>query len=79
MSDMEKTNYKEYYSPKEAAEMLSVNRKTILTLINSGRLKATNIAVGTRALYRISIVELANFINSNKDYGPRDTKNQETD
>lgn len=74
MSDM-----KEFYSPKEAAEMLSVNRKTILTLINSGRLKATNIAVGTRALYRISRSELENFINQNKEYGTGDTKNQETD
>lgn len=70
---------KEFYSPKEAAEMLSVNRKTILTLINSGRLKATNIAVGTRALYRISRSELENFINQNKEYGTGDTKNQETD
>ncbi|MFA5438173.1 MAG: helix-turn-helix domain-containing protein [Candidatus Omnitrophota bacterium] len=69
---------KEFYSPKEAAEMLSVNRKTILTLINSGRLKATNIAVGTRALYRISRSELENFINQNKEYGTGDTKNQET-
>lgn len=70
---------KEFYSPKEAAEMLSVNRKTILTLINSGRLKATNIAVGTRALYRISRSELENFINQNKEYGTGDTKNQETE
>lgn len=69
---------KEFYSPKEAAEMLSVNRKTILTLINSGRLKATNIAVGTRALYRISRSELENFINQNKEYGTGNTKNQET-
>jgi len=62
---------KEYYSPKEAAEILSVNRKTILTLINSGKIVATNIAVGSRALYRISKQELNNFINKNQDYGQR--------
>lgn len=55
---------KEYYSPKEAAEKLSVNRKTILSLINSGRIKATNMATGTRALYRIPRKELEKFINS---------------
>jgi len=69
---------KEFYSPKEAAEILSVNRKTILTLVNSGRIKATNVAVGTRALYRIPRAELENFINSNKEYGPGNTKNQES-
>jgi len=70
---------KEFYSPKEAAELLSVNRKTILSLINSGRIKATNIAVGTRALYRVAREDLDKFINSNQEYGQRNTKDKEID
>ena len=57
---------KEYYSPKDAAELLSVNRKTILSLINSKRINAINMAVGKRPLYRISRLELKNFIENHK-------------
>lgn len=61
-----------YFSTKEVAEALSISIKTALTLINSGRLKATNIAVGSRALYRVTGRDLNKFINSNK-YGKRNT------
>jgi excisionase family DNA binding protein len=65
---------KEYYSTKEVAEILGINRKTLLSLIKSNKIVATNIAVGSRALYRISREELDKFTNSNK-YGERHTKN----
>ena len=65
---------REYYSTKEVAEMLAINRKTLLSLIKSNKIVATNIAVGDRALYRISREELDKFTNSNK-YGKGHTKN----
>jgi excisionase family DNA binding protein len=65
-----------YFSTKEVAEMLSISIKTVLSLINSGRIKATNLAVGSRALYRVTSRDLNKFINSNK-YGKRNTDNQE--
>lgn len=64
-----------YLTTKEVAEMLSISVKTTLSLINSGRIKATNIAVGTRALYRITTDDLDKFINDNK-YGKRNSKNK---
>ena len=45
---------KDYYSTKEVAEKLSLNKQTILSLINTGKLKAANVAVGKRAIYRIT-------------------------
>jgi len=69
---------KEYFSPKELAELLSVDRKTIFSLINSGRIRATNMASGSRALYRISREELNRFTNNKQEYGSRHTKHQKT-
>ena len=66
-----------YFSPKEVAELLSINKKTVLSLINSGRIKATNIAIGSRALYRVTSSDLNKFINSNK-YGKRNSEDQKT-
>jgi excisionase family DNA binding protein len=54
---------KDYYSTKEVAEKLSLNKQTILSLINTGKLKAANVAVGKRAIYRITQEELNKFIN----------------
>jgi len=60
---------KDYYSPKEVSEILSVNRKTILSLINLGKIQAVNIAVGSRSLYRIPKEELDKFLNNSQKYG----------
>lgn len=67
----------EFYSPKKAAEILSVNREHILRLINSGKLPASNVGTGHRNVYRISKQDLDNFINqNNKTHGQsRDPKN----
>lgn len=66
-----------YFSTKEVAEMLSINTRTVILLINSGRIKATNIAAGSRARYRVTSSELDKFINDNK-YGKRNSNNKKT-
>ncbi len=58
---------KEFYTPKDAAEMLSVNKLTILRLIKGGKIQATNMGTGRRMVYRISKDVLSGFIN--KKYG----------
>lgn len=68
----------EYYSPIKAAEVLGVNREHILRLIKSGKIVASNIGTGHRAVYRISHEELANYLKKNKlktDGQPRPPEN----
>lgn len=64
---------KDFYSPKEVAKILSVDYRTILYLITSKKLEVTNLAVGTRPLYRISHAQLQNLIKNKKPYGTRNT------
>jgi excisionase family DNA binding protein len=68
----------EYYSPVEAAEVLGVNREHILRLIKSGKIVASNIGTGQRAVYRISITEVQHYLKKNKlktDEQPRTPEN----
>jgi excisionase family DNA binding protein len=64
---------KEFYTPKDAADLLSINKMTILRLIKSGQLAATNIGTGQRMVYRISKSALSGFIS--KKHGNGNTKN----
>lgn len=69
---------KEYYSPSEAAEALGVRREHVLRLIKSGKIVASNLGIGQRAVYRISKQELEGYIKKNKTDGqPRTPQNQE--
>lgn len=56
---------KEYYSPKEVAEVLSVNRKHILRLIKGNQLPAFDVGTGQRNVYRISKRDLEEFTKRN--------------
>lgn len=48
----------DYLSVTQAANLLKVNRDNVLSLINSGRLKATNTSKGIRPRYRIAKIDL---------------------
>jgi excisionase family DNA binding protein len=52
------------YTIKEAAEILLVERQTIIRKIEEGRLKAINVGSGKKKTYRISEEALNDFINS---------------
>jgi excisionase family DNA binding protein len=54
---------KEYYSPQEIADKLSLSKQTVLSLIKSGKLKASNLSVGKKAVWRISEESLNKFAN----------------
>jgi len=58
---------KEYYTPQEAAELLSVNKYLILRFINTGKLVASNLGTGQRSVYRISREEIDKFIKKSKN------------
>jgi excisionase family DNA binding protein len=69
---------KEYYSPTEAAEVLGVRREHIVHLIKSGKLIASNVGIGQRTIYRISIEEINNYLKKSKikpDEQPRSPEN----
>jgi len=67
---------KELYSPKEAAEILMVNKEHILRSIKSGKLAAANIGSGKRAVYRISAKDIAKYLQNCKQNGqPRPSEN----
>lgn len=69
---------KEYYTPQEAAELLSTHKQTILRLINSGDLKAVNIGAGSKPYYRIPKISIQEFLSRNKTYEqPRTSVNPE--
>lgn len=57
---------KQFYSPQDAAKVLDVNPYTILRLIKSGRLHATNLGAKNRKMYRISAEDLKAFINQGR-------------
>jgi len=42
-----------YYTPSELSKMLKCNSRTIVTLINQGKLKAINVGTKDRAHWRI--------------------------
>jgi excisionase family DNA binding protein len=58
----------EYYSPTEAAQLLSVSKGTILKLIKKKKIKAVTINLGegkiSRPTYRIPKEEIKNLINN---------------
>ena len=60
---------KDYYTPKEAAELLSVNRRHILRLINLSKLAAYNVGSGQRAIWRISPDQIEKYLKANKSNG----------
>lgn len=69
---------KNIYSPKEAAELLKVTNDHILRLIKSGKLLASNVGLGQRAVWRISHDEINKFLmrsNNKSNEQSRDTKN----
>lgn len=58
------TEQREAYSVTEVADLISADRKVVLRLIHSGRLKAVNISPqdGGRPNYRISAKSLKDFL-----------------
>jgi len=69
---------KDVYSPQQAAELLGVTKDHVLRLIKSGKLVASNIGLGQRAVWRISREGINNFLSESKKESheqPRDTKN----
>lgn len=55
-----------YLSVTEAAKFLSVDRRHITTLINTGKLPAKNVGLGERKFYRVLLSDLVLF-NSPED------------
>lgn len=67
---------KDYYTPKEVAELLQVSKLHVLQLINSGKITAYNVGRRQRSLWRISEEEINNFLKGNKSHvEPRNTEN----
>ena len=72
---------KDIYSPKQAAELLGVTKDHILGLIKSGKLIASNIGLGQRAVWRISREGINNFLSESKKEiheQSRNTQNQKS-
>jgi excisionase family DNA binding protein len=51
-----------YYTPTELAKMLKVNSRTIVTLIEQGKLKAINVGTKNRSHWRIFEGQYLNFL-----------------
>jgi len=50
------------YTPEEVAKLLKVHKQTVYRYIKSGKLKASNISMGTKKYYRISNTDLGDFM-----------------
>lgn len=50
-----------YYTVSETAELIRVSNKTVIRLIKAGKLKALNVSVGKRFIYRIPREEIELF------------------
>lgn len=57
---------KQYYTPQETAELLSVHYLTVLDWIKKGRLPALELGDGKRKIYRITIEHLERFNQKNR-------------
>ena len=53
---------KEFCSPKEVAEMLSVCQETVLRLISNGKIKTSDVGTGKRHVYRVAKHDLNSFL-----------------
>ena len=60
-------NTKYFLSTTDVADLLSVDRKTILLWIKSAKLKAQFKAMKKRKVYRIDILDLLDFLKANPD------------
>jgi len=52
---------KEYYSPQEIADKLSLSKQTVLSLIKAGKLEAADWGVGKKPVWRVSQDSLNKF------------------
>jgi excisionase family DNA binding protein len=52
---------KEYYSPQEIADKLSLSKQTVLSLIKAGKLEAADWGVGKKPVWRVSQESLNKF------------------
>lgn len=71
------TNGTNYLSVTQAAQLMQVNRDNVLSLINSGRLKATNTSKGYRPRYRIAKTDLENLGRA-KEINKKNRKSKST-
>lgn len=60
-------NTKYFLSSTDVADLLSVDRRTILEWIKSNKLKAQFKAMKKRKVYRIDILDLLDFLRNNPD------------
>ncbi len=60
------TENEELLTVEEVARRLKVNQKRIYQLIQSGELEATNIGGEKRNIYRISVTDFNNYLQSHK-------------
>ncbi|MGA2061154.1 MAG: helix-turn-helix domain-containing protein [Thermoguttaceae bacterium] len=67
----------DYLSVTEAARLMQVNRDNVLSLINTGRLRATNTSRGYRPRYRIARADLE-AMGRVKEVGKKTHKNKST-
>lgn len=58
-----------YLTTSQVADLLSVNRTTVLRWIDSGRMSARVLRYGPRSLIRIPESEVADFIRRWEDTG----------
>lgn len=54
---------KEFYTTREFAELLSVHPKTVINLIHAKKIRAVNVSIGKKPVYRILCKEYLRFIS----------------
>lgn len=59
-------NKKQYYTPTETAELLSVHYLTVLGWIKKGKLAALELGDGKRKIYRVTPEHLEKFNKENR-------------
>jgi excisionase family DNA binding protein len=53
---------KEFYTTKEFAELLSVHPRTVIKLIHAKKIRAVNVSIGNKPVFRILCKEYLRFI-----------------
>lgn len=51
-----------FFTIKEIADILRINERSVVKLINNGQLKAVNVGTSKRKMYRIFDGQFQNFI-----------------
>jgi len=54
---------KEFYTTKEFAELLSIHPRSVIKLIQANKVRALNISLGEKPVYRILCKEYLRFIS----------------